>query len=200
MKSPRGVHNTLRSARPRWRPQLVGITRAGDGAAPRVVARERRGGDRGTALVEFAIVMPLLATLLLGIVEFGWTLNQEQDVRYGAREGARIAAVNNIDGTNTAPTTVDIVAAICKRMDSADSSMRVGFTSTSLDNPLQGGDTVQITVAKRDQQITGFFSAALNTTVLKSQLDFQLEQVPSWTLTSPIVISGSSISGGLPCP
>lgn len=200
MTSPRGARDTLRNEGTGSRQPRPGPTSRGDGAAPLTVGRRRRGGDRGTAIVELAIVMPLLAALLLGIIEFGWTLNQEQDVRYGAREGARIAAVNNIDGTNTAPTTADVVAAICKRMDSADSSMRVAFTSTSLDNPLLGGDTVQITVAKRDQQITGFFSAVLNTTVLKSQLDFQLEQVPTWTLTTPIVISGTTITGGVACP
>ena len=33
--------------------------------------------------------------------------------------------------------TSDIVAAICKRMDSADSSVRVAFTSTSLAPPIR---------------------------------------------------------------
>lgn len=151
-------------------------------------------------MVEMALITPLLVTLLLGVVEFSWMLNQQQDVRFGSREGARIASVNNIDGTNQAPTATDIVRAVCKRMDSADSSMRVAFTTTSTDNPLLGGDSVQITVAKKDQQITHLFGVLLDQTVMKSQLTFQLEQVPTWTVTTPITIAGGNISGGIACP
>ncbi len=56
--------------------------------------RNRGKDERGAALVEFAIIMPLLFTLVLGIVEFGWLLSNDLDIRHGAREAARQAAVN----------------------------------------------------------------------------------------------------------
>jgi Flp pilus assembly protein TadG len=154
-------------------------------------------------MIEFALCAVPIVTLLLGIIEFSWTLNQQQDVRYAAREGARIATVHNIDGTNVNPTTSDVVSAICKRMDSSDSTVRVAFTTTSADYPtpgLQGGDTVQITVAKSDKQITGFFAPFLNGVVISSKISFQLEQIPTWTITTPITTSGGVISGGVACP
>lgn len=54
--------------------------------------RERR--ERGASLVEFAFIAPFLILLLLGIIEFGYFLAEFNDVRHGAREGARVAAVN----------------------------------------------------------------------------------------------------------
>jgi Flp pilus assembly protein TadG len=39
--------------------------------------------------VEFALILPILITLFAGIVEWGWTLNQQMMVVQAAREGAR---------------------------------------------------------------------------------------------------------------
>ncbi len=63
----------------------------------RFMARHcRRGGcrrRRATAAVEFAVVLPLLITILFGIIEFGWTLMVRQVVTNAAREGTRVAAM-----------------------------------------------------------------------------------------------------------
>ena len=50
--------------------------------------------DRGAALVEFAIVLPVLIVLIMGIVEFGWIYNGFITITGAAREGARVAAIN----------------------------------------------------------------------------------------------------------
>ena len=44
--------------------------------------------------MEFAIVVPIFFLLIFGIMEFGWAFFQKLDVRSGANEGARLAAVN----------------------------------------------------------------------------------------------------------
>src|SRR5215213_10116306 len=57
------------------------------------VARvRRRGRSRGAALVEFALVFPLLVMFLLGTVTAGLAYNQKLDVTHATREGARYAA------------------------------------------------------------------------------------------------------------
>jgi hypothetical protein len=64
-----------------------------------------RRDQRGTALVEFALIAPLLFLLLFGIVDFGRALDYYNQVTQLAGQGARAAAVNrNPDGTalNTA--------------------------------------------------------------------------------------------------
>lgn len=58
----------------------------------RTVSRKRN--EHGAALVEFAILAPLLILLLFAIIEFGYTMGQLNDVRHGTREAARLAAVN----------------------------------------------------------------------------------------------------------
>lgn len=48
---------------------------------------------RGQSLIEFALILPVLLMLLLGVVEFGWLLNGKITVNSAAREGARVGAV-----------------------------------------------------------------------------------------------------------
>jgi hypothetical protein len=49
--------------------------------------------NRGTTLVEAAIVLPLLLLLTLGTVHYGWLLINMQRVWNAARQGARVQAV-----------------------------------------------------------------------------------------------------------
>lgn len=57
--------------------------------------RQRRFGNRGQALVEFALLLPLVMLLLIGIVEFGRAWQAKQTLTDAAREGARLAVVGN---------------------------------------------------------------------------------------------------------
>jgi Flp pilus assembly protein TadG len=50
---------------------------------------------RGTAVVEAAIVFPLLLLLTLGAIEYGWLFYNIQQITNAARQGARTAAVLN---------------------------------------------------------------------------------------------------------
>jgi Flp pilus assembly protein TadG len=59
-----------------------------------------RRDERGTALVEFALIAPLLFLLLFGIIDFGRALNYYNQVTQLAGQGARAAQVNRMpDGT-----------------------------------------------------------------------------------------------------
>ncbi|MCU1351870.1 MAG: pilus assembly protein [Acidimicrobiales bacterium] len=50
------------------------------------------GDSRGTALVEFALVLPVLFSLLYGIISYGLAYNQKISLTNAAAEGARYAA------------------------------------------------------------------------------------------------------------
>jgi Flp pilus assembly protein TadG len=50
-------------------------------------------GDRGAAIVEFAIVLPLLLLLVFGIIEFGRGYNVKVQLTSSVREGARELAL-----------------------------------------------------------------------------------------------------------
>ena len=51
--------------------------------------------DRGAAAVEFALVMPVLLSLVVGIAEFGRAYNVQATLSGAAREGVRVMAVTN---------------------------------------------------------------------------------------------------------
>src|SRR3989441_6712743 len=52
----------------------------------------RRGEERGQALVEFALLLPLLLLLILGVVEFSFVWNSRNTVQFASRDGSMFAA------------------------------------------------------------------------------------------------------------
>ncbi len=68
---------------------------------PPQAARGGQAGGRGDgpkkpraqSLVEFALIVPLLFLLTMGIIEFGWLFRNYMTVHYSTREGARVGAV-----------------------------------------------------------------------------------------------------------
>jgi Flp pilus assembly protein TadG len=59
----------------------------------RTILRRLRD-PRGDALVEFALVAPLLFVVLFGMIDFGKAFNYWLDENHLAAQGARLAAVN----------------------------------------------------------------------------------------------------------
>lgn len=55
--------------------------------------KRRFGNQKGMAAVEFALLAPVLAVLLLGIAEFGMAFYKQQIITNAAREAARIGIV-----------------------------------------------------------------------------------------------------------
>ncbi len=56
----------------------------------------RRGplSERGSQLIEFALVLPLLLLVVLGILDFGLLFQRYEAVTNAAREGARVAVLS----------------------------------------------------------------------------------------------------------
>ena len=55
--------------------------------------RRRVRSERGAELIEFALTLPLLLLLVLGIIEFGFLFQEYEVVTNSAREGARLSAL-----------------------------------------------------------------------------------------------------------
>lgn len=90
-----------------------------------------RGGrnEDGAALVEMALITPLLLILLLGIIEFGYVFGQYNEVRHAAREGARYAAVSNpdLDGDGTLGDDDDVLLAVCNAINLSGATIEVSL-------------------------------------------------------------------------
>jgi hypothetical protein len=50
-------------------------------------------GESGAELIEFALVLPLLLLVVLGIIDFGFLFQRYEVVTNAAREGARVAVL-----------------------------------------------------------------------------------------------------------
>ena len=53
----------------------------------------RRDADQGASAVEFALVLPVLVLLVMGIMQFGFIFAASQGLEAAAREGARLASL-----------------------------------------------------------------------------------------------------------
>ena len=49
--------------------------------------------EKGSQLVEFAIVLPVILILILGTIQLGWVLHQQMQIDNVCRRGARFGAV-----------------------------------------------------------------------------------------------------------
>ena len=64
----------------------------------------RRRDDRGAAVVEFALVLPILVLFVFGIIEFGRAYNARIELTSAVREGARAVALGGDPAAATAAT------------------------------------------------------------------------------------------------
>ena len=105
----------------------------------RIRQRGVRSGERGQALVEFAIIIPILLAVLLGIVEFARAWQIQQVVTNAAREGARVAVI-------ATATDAQVTSAINTYCQSAGLDMLQVVMSMSPNVPNQTGlpDTVTV--------------------------------------------------------
>src|SRR5436305_1660402 len=74
-------------------------------------APRRARGQRGAAVVEFAIASSVLLVLLFGIISYGYVLSFKQGLTQAAAEGARAAAVAGSSATTVATTAMAHVMA-----------------------------------------------------------------------------------------
>src|SRR3954451_20440555 len=73
-------------------------------AVEEMIRRRPRSG-RGQALVEFALVLPILLLMIFGIVDAGRLIFTYNTISNAARDGARVAIVNQSpSGTDTCDT------------------------------------------------------------------------------------------------
>jgi Flp pilus assembly protein TadG len=75
-----------------------------------------RCGTQGSALLEFAVSLPLLVVFVVGIYDFSGAFNQKQKIEHAAQEGAIVAGAqptSDIQPTNANPDSLQpVVTAI----------------------------------------------------------------------------------------
>lgn len=89
--------------------------------------------DRGAAMVEMALVLPILVLLIFGIIEFGRGYYTRTTLTHAAREAVRVAALDSGDPVQTA-------------RDRAANLDETAITVTVSPDPCVPGDPVTVTL------------------------------------------------------
>ena len=121
--------------------------------------RERFVGDakerqRGAAMVELAIVLPILIILVFGIIEFGRGFNANISLTHAAREGVRVYAITQDSAAGTA-------AALNAATSLDSTAMTVTVTACN------AGDPTEMNITYPFELSIPFFSSS--TVVLSSK-------------------------------
>ena len=113
----------------------------------------RRPGDRrarAAAIVEFAVVLPLLLTILFGIIEYGWVFMVRQSLQTAAREGCRLAVLQ----TSVDPYT-NVVARVQETLlPTGLTTYSITMTHATETSPVE---TVVISIPYNDVSLLGGF-------------------------------------------
>jgi Flp pilus assembly protein TadG len=106
---------------------------------------QRIVGERGNALVEFALVAPLLFMIVFGMIDFGKAFNYWLDENHLAAQGARLAAVNTTTATcgGTSQALPDYLKCSADTSELKTASVCVSFP----DGNAHAGHPVKISVS-----------------------------------------------------
>ncbi|OAH63542.1 pilus assembly protein TadE [Dietzia cinnamea] len=106
--------------------------------------------DRGAAAVEFALVLPILLLLVLGIIEFGRAYHVQTTLSNAARDGVRVMALQD-------SSTAAIAAAETSARPLDLSGARIFVTpTTGCSSALTGAGLASVTIEYPFALISGF--------------------------------------------
>jgi Flp pilus assembly protein TadG len=117
------------------------------------IRRRRAERSRAAAVVEFAIVLPLLITIVLGVIEYGWVFMVRLTMENAAREGCRLAVLQT-----TGEPYSEVLERIADVMDPTGvSTYEVSMTHATVEDPVE---VVRLTLDYDDISLTnGFFGS-----------------------------------------
>ena len=95
--------------------------------------------ERGQTMVEFALVLPILAVLLFGVIQFGIAFNNYITITDAARAGARKAAVSG--------QAVDPVGNATAEAKASAGNLDQSQLNVSVSSTWQSGSDVTVTVS-----------------------------------------------------
>jgi Flp pilus assembly protein TadG len=132
--------------------------------------------ERGQAVIEFALVLPILAALVVVLLQFGRVIYMWISLTHLANEGARYATVNGFPGGATSPGNF-----LCPKLATDGASTGKTVIATFIENNntagTTAGDGVSVQVKENYKLIPYWHVATIPLTVTASM---RLEQTPSF--------------------
>jgi Flp pilus assembly protein TadG len=140
--------------------------------------RDKKANENGQAMVEFAIVLPILLTLVFGIIQFGIVFNHYMTLTDAVRAGARQAAVSRTLPDPAGAADSRVRSAASGSLSDADDTSTLVVTVTAYDPAsgqakfAQGGD---VTVTATYPYSINVFGLPITTGLLTSKTTERVE-------------------------
>ncbi len=112
--------------------------------------------ERGAAAVEFALVLPVLIILVLGIVEFGRAFQVQATLAAAAREGVRTMAIED-DAAAARAAARAVSTSLNPALTDADIQVNPASCAASAGN-------ATVTITYHQPFFTSFFGSGLDLT------------------------------------
>ncbi|WP_104105893.1 TadE/TadG family type IV pilus assembly protein [Nocardioides sp. 616] len=137
--------------------------------------RARHRGERGSAAVEFALILPIFMIFLFGIIDFGYMINRGSIINNAARDAAREASLNGTklqvetvakNGTAQVGSAPNVTVSVtCRKPPVLPAA--VGAPCSAYDTDKASGGTATVTIAYTHKMLTPvgvFFPGGFNLT------------------------------------
>jgi Flp pilus assembly protein TadG len=121
--------------------------------------RNRLRDERGASAVEFAMIVPLLVALAVGIAEFGHAFQVQGTLSSAAREGVRVMALQNDPAAARAA-----VRDAAGTLDPGITDAQITISPAACPVSAAGTTFVELTIDYPMPFLTGFFGDGLDLT------------------------------------
>jgi Flp pilus assembly protein TadG len=128
--------------------------RAGSRSATRTANRRRGRGDGGAALLEFALAIPFLVTLIFGGIDLGRVDSLQNRLTNMAREAAMYAQyfpARVVSSSSTDNCSVQSITSRAMGEDTSLSDVTVTVTDVTTGTAITGCDTMTVPAGDRIQ-------------------------------------------------
>ncbi len=139
----------------------------------------RRLNERGQALVELALGLPLLLTLLIGSVEFGVAFNKDQELTYATDAAAQLLSISRGQTTDPCHTTSQAVYSAAPYLNQSNLNFTIVLDGHSFTSPSCSGGQNYL-VQSQSAQVTVTYPCNLRL--------FGFNPVPNCALTAQTTV------------
>jgi Flp pilus assembly protein TadG len=159
--------------------------------SPRSRAQSR--GERGTAVLEMAIVAPLFFLLIFGMINFGYAFSVRENMIHSAQEGLRSALVA---GSNVTTQQCTAESAARARMVGSIGTTRAGSesaTSCTPGTPAAQSPAPDLTVTTSSAACSNSPGTCLTVTMSYPYRNDEIVAIPGFDNLAPGTISISVV-------
>ena len=156
-----------------------------------------RAADRGAAALEFALVVPLLAVLVFGMIDYGLFFTDSLGARDGARVAARDASVEHFVGAYPdgygSSGDAQLMQFACEAVDQTSAIGGDSYVKVWMPHGWIPGESLMVCVAVVENGLTGLTPMPNNSTV-RARLVVRIEQGPDGADSSSLTAEAKRTS------